>query len=41
MYIAWWTNDTANNNEDVMFRSSNDDGVTFIDKINLTNSTGA
>lgn len=41
MYIAWWTNDTANNNEDVMFRSSNDGGVIFIDKINLSNSTGA
>jgi hypothetical protein len=27
-----WTNNTANNNEEVMFRASNDGGQTFGDK---------
>jgi hypothetical protein len=40
VYIAWWTNNTANNNE-VMFRSSTDGGATFGDKINLSNTTNA
>lgn len=40
VYIAWWTNDTANNNnEDVMFRASMDGGQLFGDKINLSNTT--
>jgi hypothetical protein len=38
IYIAWWTNNTANNDEEVMFRASNDCGQTFGDKINLSNS---
>ena len=37
-YIAWWTNETGNN-DDVMFRSSNDGGASFSDKINLSNTT--
>lgn len=38
-YIVWWTNSTGN--DEVMFRASNDDGTTFADKINLSNTTGA
>jgi hypothetical protein len=41
VYIAWWTNKTANNNEEVMFRASTDGGATFGDKINLSNTTNA
>jgi hypothetical protein len=41
IYIAWWTNNTENGNEEVMFRASNDGGATFGDKINLSNSTEA
>ncbi len=41
IYIAWWTNNTENGNEEVMFRASNDDGATFGDKINLSNSPSA
>jgi hypothetical protein len=41
VYITWWTNKTANNNEEVMFRSSNDGGASFTDKINLINTTDA
>ncbi len=41
IYIAWWTNNTANNNEDVMFRASNDGGATFGDKMNLSNTPDA
>lgn len=39
-YIAWWTNETGNNDE-VMFRASNDGGASFIDKINLSNTTNS
>jgi hypothetical protein len=39
VYVVWWTNDTANNNGEVMFRASNDSGATFGDKINLSNNT--
>lgn len=39
VYISWWTNKTANNNEEVMFRASTDGGATFGDKINLSNTT--
>jgi hypothetical protein len=38
-YIVWWTNRTGN--DEVMFRASADGGVTFGDKINLSNSTDA
>jgi hypothetical protein len=41
VYITWWTNNTANNNEEVMFRVSTDGGATFSDKINLSNTTDA
>jgi len=41
IYVVWWTNNTANNNEDVMFRASSDGGATFGDKINLSNTTNA
>jgi hypothetical protein len=41
IYIAWWTNNTENGNEEVMFRASNDGGATFGDKINLSNSSDA
>jgi hypothetical protein len=39
VYVAWWTNNTANNNEDVIFRASTDGGERFGDKINLSNTT--
>lgn len=41
VYVAWFTNNTANNNEEVMFRASTDGGATFADKINLSNTTDA
>jgi hypothetical protein len=41
IYVAWWTNDTANNNNEVFFRASTDGGLTFGDKINLSNSTNS
>jgi hypothetical protein len=37
VYVIWWSNKTGNN--EVMFRASNDNGLTFTDKINLSNST--
>jgi hypothetical protein len=39
IYVAWWTNNTANGNDEVMFRASTDGGATFGDKINLSNTT--
>ena len=39
VYITWWTNKTGN--EEVMFRASTDNGATFGDKINLSNTTEA
>jgi hypothetical protein len=41
IYIAWWTNNTENGNEEVMFRASTDGGETFGDRINLSNSSDA
>ena len=41
VYMAWWTNNTANGNNEVMFRASTDGGQTFGDKINLSNTTNA
>jgi hypothetical protein len=29
VYLAWWTNVTSNNNEEIMFRASIDAGQTF------------
>ena len=39
VYITWRTNKTGN--DEVMFRASTDNGVTFGDKINLSNTTEA
>ena len=39
VYITWWTNKTGN--EEVMFRASTDNGVTFGDNMNLSNTTEA
>ena len=39
VYVTWWTNNTANNNDEVLFRAFTDGGVTFGDKINLSNSS--
>ena len=36
-YVAWWGNGTGNT--EVMFKASNDNGQTFGDKINISNST--
>ncbi len=41
IYMAWWTNNTENGNEEVMFRASTDGGATFGDRINLSNSSDA
>jgi hypothetical protein len=41
IYVAWWTNNTANDNEEVNFRASNDGGQTFGDKINLSNTSNS
>jgi hypothetical protein len=41
VYVAWWTNNTADGNEEIMFRASTDGGATFGDKINLSNTTNA
>src|SRR5918999_398835 len=41
VYMAWSTNNTADSNEDVLFRASTDGGTTFGDKINLSNTTNA
>ncbi|MCY1154779.1 MAG: hypothetical protein MOP49_90 [Nitrososphaera sp.] len=41
IYVAWWTNNTENGDEEVMFRASNDAGQTFSDKIKLSNSSEA
>ena len=39
VYITWWSNKTGN--MEVMFRASTDNGVTFGDKMNLSNTTEA
>jgi hypothetical protein len=39
VYVTWWTNKTANQNEEVIFRASTDGGASFGDKINLSNTT--
>ena len=39
VYIAWPANTTGN--DEVMFRASNDGGTTFMEKINLSNSSDA
>jgi hypothetical protein len=37
VYIAWPANTTGN--DEVMFRASNDGGTTFMEKVNLSNSS--
>ena len=39
VYVAWWTNKTGN--DEVMFKASTDNGKTFGDKTNLSNSTNS
>jgi hypothetical protein len=39
VYVTWWTNKTGN--DEVMFRASTDNGATFGDKMNLSNTTEA
>lgn len=39
IYVVWWTNERGN--DDVLFRATTDDGATFEDKINPSNSTDA
>jgi hypothetical protein len=39
--VEWWTNNTANKNEEVIFRASTNGGVTLGDKINWSNTTDA
>ena len=41
VYVAWWTNNTVYNNEEIMFRASTDGGTSFENKINLSNTTNA
>ena len=42
VYVVWWTDKgTPNSNGEVIFRASADGGVTFGDKINLSNTTNA
>lgn len=37
IYLVWSSNDTGNG--EIMFRASNDNGSTFAEKMNLSNST--
>jgi hypothetical protein len=39
VYVTWWTNDTANHNEEVLFSPFTDGGTSVGDKINLSNTT--
>ena len=39
VYVAWWTNNTQNGNNEVLFRASADGGASFADKANLSNTT--
>ena len=39
VYVAWWTNNTVNGNNEVLFRASTDGGASFADKTNLSNTT--
>src|SRR5919202_1816094 len=36
VYVTWWSNKTGN--DEVMFKASTDDGKTFSNKMNLSNS---
>jgi hypothetical protein len=37
LYVSWWGNETGNT--EVIFKASNDNGQTFGDRINISNST--
>ena len=39
VYVVWGSNDMTGNNTEIMFRTSNDGGQTYKDKINLSNSS--
>ena len=39
IYLVWSGNDTGNG--EIMFRASNDNGTTFAEKMNLSNSTAS
>ena len=39
VYVAWWTNNTQNGNNEVLFRASTDGGASFANKTNLSNTT--
>jgi len=42
IYVVWFNDEnTPNNNSEVLFRSSDDGGTTFSEKINLSNTTSA
>lgn len=42
VYTVWFNDqNTPNNNSEILFRYSNDSGVTFSDKINLSNTTNS
>lgn len=41
VYVAWHTNDTVNENEDVFFRASSDGGKTFGDKVYVSYTTAS
>ncbi len=38
VYVGWWSNNTINGNNEVLFRVSTDGGASFSDKINLSNT---
>ena len=38
VYVAWWSNNTINGNNEILFRVSADSGASFSDKINLSNT---
>ena len=40
VYIVWFNDNTPANDGEVFFRASDDNGATFGDKINLSNTTG-
>ncbi|MDN5846072.1 MAG: hypothetical protein L0H53_07340 [Candidatus Nitrosocosmicus sp.] len=42
VFVVWFTDqNTLNSNSEVLFRSSTDGGTTFVDKVNLSNTTDA
>lgn len=42
LYIVWFNDkNTPNNNSEILFRYSNDNGITYSDKINLSNTTNS